>query len=200
VAHVPTQPGTLAPAASFYSQRPVYGRQPAGLANDALHQLGFVALRRVCLPLELRQAQHDRSDTASIVTSWDVRWTASPAARFVFVEGWYTNTEAVLSSATPAITVQVSRATGALVDAGVTWSWANGLLVATPEIAGTSGAFNFTDSRFTTGWTEDSRAPGLPRLLDIDGHQGRDLVAQFTFTDVRVYSLTLVEAVRREIP
>ena len=198
---------TLPDARALNTAQPARGLVYASLADALASGVGWRALRVLNIPFQIGDWTTDDTAAAQVLTTARLSYTPSPLARYVFGAVRYLVDDSGTGS--PSMTLSLETTGAVAIDTGVTWSVANGLLGGrfnTQRFADTvlgeldaAGAIVGREAFATTGWAPETPTSGLPRLLDADGYQGVRIIAKLTMADVRVYGLTLVEAVRVEV-
>jgi len=196
----------LPPAASLFTARTATGRAMASLYDAVNNDLGFEALRLTNHQIQIGDwTTGDNGSAGTITSPHYVRICPGPLAQYLFVSLLYAADRG--GSGAPAVALSLETAAGVVEDAGYTMSVANGVLSDTDQrqvfaggtfylVTAAAGVAKNVNSSFTADATLTGRRK---RMLNIGARQGQDLALKLELTDVRVYSVAVLEAFRREV-
>lgn len=189
--------GDLVATGAIKSARPVYGRTAQALGMQMGTILGYRGMRLAPKNFELSQLTDDGLG-ASMRSDWYVPIALSPLGAYLWLGIWLYAEEA---TAAPAVAISAQTMGGAVIDAGYTISAANGHLPVTSQAAGTVGATFIPTAAATVDrdrfWSSPWRETGSgPRLLDVSGYEGTDILVRLQTTSTRIYQVQPMEAYR----
>jgi len=137
--------------------------------------------------------------------AYRVRWVSSPGAQYVWLGMFTLATYPQAGSAAPIeIAARLRFTGGGVIDGPVYWRYTpgapgHGRIPLSPAVLVASRAFlpKFTQ----TGWDLplDPAYTG-PRLLDLGANQATDVEVTLSTLECRLYSCTVIEAFRAEVP
>lgn len=195
----PSRVGPLPSVAEVKTGRTVYGRTAAGFAHNIGALLGARFRRVFSTSIELDDVENDNSDSVNLETDYNIRWRLSPEADGIYVGIWCVAQSN--QTTPPSVTAALYSESGVLIDAGVEWSEANGLLPVSPMQRSVAfspiyGATCGGDQYIETGWVREAAAGGGGGVRLIAGGDPGDVVEmRFIFTGTRPYSITIAEVV-----
>ena len=198
----------LPPAPSLYAAQAATGRAVAAMYDAVNNDLGFEALRLTSHQLQIGDYSTGDVGSAGTITSPHyVRITPGPLAQYLYVAFTYVADRG--GSGAPSVSISLETAAGVVEDAGYAFSVANGLLArqnerifvdaATGVVYRFFGATGGGELYADTSWGADASLTGRrKRTLNVGARQGRDMAVKIETSDVRVYSVFVLEAFRRE--
>ncbi len=140
--------------------------------------------------------------------TYRVRWVSSPAAQYVWLGMFTLATYPQAGSAAPIeIAARLRFTGGAVIDGPIYWRYdpvvpanpGHGRLPLSPAVLVASRAF--LPKFAQTGWDLPiDPAYAGPRMLDLGANQATDVEVTLTTLACRLYSCTVIEAFRSEVP
>lgn len=183
---IPTEVPALPDVRQTHIARPVYGRTIATCTDGINSLLGFRYLRYVSHLLPARTTPIPFRTETRIAP----RWTLSPLAQWVWV-GIVMQADETASGTAQIDATIVDQSTAANIDS-ITWTPDRGL--PTTILPDSPGLEDFVYTPWTT------QASGTePRLLDVRTYAGRSVRLELGLTDIRLYSVAVLEAYQEQV-